>query len=86
VTVLTAGVEVVLDGLVFPESPRWHDDALWVSDWGAHEVLRVRDGSSELVAQVPSIPLCIDHLPDGRLLLVDASESRVLRQEPGSRA
>ena len=25
-------------GLVFPESPRWHDDRLWLADGGAHEL------------------------------------------------
>jgi sugar lactone lactonase YvrE len=81
VTVLTATVEVLLEGLVFPESPRWHDGALWVSDWGAGEVLRVRDGVTDVVARVASFPLCIDHLADGRLLLVDANGPRLLRRE-----
>ena len=26
----------ILTGLAFPESPRWHDDRLWLADWGAH--------------------------------------------------
>jgi sugar lactone lactonase YvrE len=76
-------VEVVLEGLAFPESPRWHGGALWVSDWAAHEVIRLKDGVAEVVAQVPSFPLCIDHLPDGRLLVVDGSGSQLLRQEAG---
>lgn len=76
-------MEVLLNGLAFPESPRWHDDALWLSDWGAHEVLRVEpDGAAEVVARVPSFPMCIDHLPDGRLLVVDSAGHRLLRQEP----
>jgi sugar lactone lactonase YvrE len=35
------GVEVLVDGLAFPECPRWHDDALWFSDQHDLEVLRV---------------------------------------------
>jgi sugar lactone lactonase YvrE len=73
---------VLMDGLVFPESPRWHQDRLWVSDWGAHEVIALElDGTSEVVARVQSFPMCIDFLPDGRLLIVSASDGLVLRRE-----
>ena len=64
---------VLLSGLAFPESPRWHDGRLYVSDWGANEVIAVApDGASEVVARVPSFPMCIDFLPDGRLLVVSS--------------
>jgi sugar lactone lactonase YvrE len=75
--------QILLDGLAFPESPRWHDDRLWVSDWGAHEVIAVDlEGTSEVVARVPSFPMCIDFLPDGRLLIVSAGDGLLLRREP----
>jgi sugar lactone lactonase YvrE len=75
--------KILMTGLAFPESPRWHDGRLWVSDWGAGEVVAVDlDGRSEEVARVPSFPMCIDHLPDGRLLIVSSSDRRLLRQEP----
>lgn len=75
--------DVVLTGLAFPESPRWRNGRLWVSDWGAGEIVSVDlDGRAEVVARVPSFPMCIDHLPDGRLLIVDSSERRILRREP----
>jgi sugar lactone lactonase YvrE len=38
-------------------------------------------GSHEVVVTVPSL-MCIDFLPDGRLLLVDSAEHRLLRREP----
>jgi sugar lactone lactonase YvrE len=72
---------VLLEGLAFGESPRWHDRALWVCDWGAQELLHVgADGSPEVVAQVRSFPFCIDWLPapDGRLLVVSAADKAVL--------
>ena len=76
-------VRIVADGLLFGESPRWRDGALWVSDWGAHEVLRFDAmGRREVVARVPSFPMCIEHLPDGRLLIVDSAGKRLLRGEP----
>ena len=73
---------VLLADLAFPESPRWHDGRLWVSDWGANEVIAVDlVGQSEVVARVESFPMCIDHLPDGRLLVVSSADRRLLRQE-----
>jgi sugar lactone lactonase YvrE len=72
----------LLTGLVFPESPRWHDDRLWLADWGAHEVIAVdMDGKSEVAAEVASFPFSIDWLPDGRLLAVSAADRRLLRRE-----
>ena len=29
--------------LTFGESPRWHDDRLWFSDWGAQTVATVEE-------------------------------------------
>jgi sugar lactone lactonase YvrE len=74
--------QVLLTDLAFPESPRWRDGRLWVSDWGAQEVIALDlEGRSEVVAHVPSFPMCIDHLPDGRLLIVSSADRRLLRQE-----
>jgi sugar lactone lactonase YvrE len=75
--------QTLMNGIAFGESPRWHDGRLWFSDWGAHEVIAVDlNGDSEVIASVPSFPLCIDFLPDGRLLLVSASDRLLLREEP----
>jgi sugar lactone lactonase YvrE len=84
---LPAQPQVILSGLAFPESPRWHDGRLWVSDWGAGQVIalsidgRTEGGPGDVVASVQSFPMCIDHLPDGRLLIVASSQQRILRQE-----
>ena len=78
-------VEPLLDGLSFGESLRWHQDRLWLADWGAQEVLAVdREGQPEVMARVdfPAFPMCIDWLPDGHLLVVAARDERLLRQEP----
>lgn len=76
-------VAVLMDGLVFGEQPRWHDDRLWFSDWGTQEVIAVDlDGESEVALRGRSFPLCVDWLPDGRLLVVSAREGLLLRQEP----
>jgi sugar lactone lactonase YvrE len=79
----TQTLQVLLSDLVFPESPRWADGRLWVSDWGAHEVIAVDlEGKTEVIARAPSFPMCIDRLPDGRLLIVSASDGLLLRREP----
>ena len=66
--------EVLMEGVVFGESPRWHDGQLWFSDWGANQVIALdADGSHKVVVTVPSFPMCIDFLPDGRLLVVDSA-------------
>jgi sugar lactone lactonase YvrE len=76
-------LQTLMTGLVFPESPRWHEGRLWFSDWGAHEVIAVDlEGESEIIARVPSFPMCIDRLPDRRLLIVSASDGLLLRREP----
>jgi sugar lactone lactonase YvrE len=75
-------VELLLEGLGFGESPRWHEGRLWFSNWGTGEVLAVdAEGKSEVMARVPpeTLPFSIDWLPDGRLLVV--AGARVLRQE-----
>jgi sugar lactone lactonase YvrE len=75
-------VRTLLTGLVFGESARWHDGRFWACDWGTGEVLRLdAEGESEVVTWVSSYPLCIDWLPDGRMLAVAGGEARVLRRE-----
>src|SRR6266511_2511311 len=76
-------VQTLITGLVFGEQPRWHQDRLWFSDWGTQEVIAVDlDGDSEVVLRGSSFPLCVDWLPDGRLLVVSARDGLLLRREP----
>ena len=78
--------QIILTGLAFPESPRWHDGRLWVADWGASELITVDPGGMRsLVTRVESFPFCIDWLPDGRLLVVSAADRALLRMEPDGR-
>jgi sugar lactone lactonase YvrE len=76
--------EVLLAGLAFGESPRWHEGRLWVANWGTQEVLAIDpDGGSEVVVSVPTtLPYSLDFLPDGRLLVISGQERLVLRLEP----
>jgi sugar lactone lactonase YvrE len=55
--------QLLLDGLAFPEGPRWHDGWLWFSDVVNKRVVRVDgDGRHEVVAT-------IDDRPSGSSLL-----------------
>ena len=73
----------LLTGRGLVESPRWHEDRLYFSDWSAGEVIRTdADGHSEVIARVQSLPLCTAWLPDGRLVIVSSPEGRLLRLEP----
>ena len=76
-------LHTLMTGLVFGEQPRWHEDRLWFSDWGAQQVIAVDlEGNDEVILPGRSFPLCVDWLPDGRLLVVSAREGLLLRREP----
>jgi len=72
---------VLLDGLAYVESPRWHDGRLWFAHWGAGGAVAVDlTGNSEVVGHgPPRLGGSIDWLPDGRLLVTG---DELLRQEP----
>lgn len=76
-------LRTLLTGRGLVESPRWHGDRLYFSDWSAGEVVAVDlAGRSEVIAQVNSLPLCTAWLPDGRLVIVSSRDGRLLRREP----
>ncbi len=71
---------VLLDGLAFPEGPRWRDGALWFSDVNACRVVKVDlNGNATTVVEVPCQPSGLGWLPDGRLLIVSMTDRRLLR-------
>jgi sugar lactone lactonase YvrE len=75
---------VLLEGLAYVESPRWHDGRLWFSHWGCEEVLAVDPaGNCEVVAPGrPGVGWATAWLPDGRLLVT--GETLVRREADGS--
>ena len=76
------GLRTLLTGRGLLESPRWHGDRLYFSDWSAGEVLAVDlAGRSEVIARVRSLPLCTAWLPDGHLVIVSSPDGRLLRRE-----
>jgi sugar lactone lactonase YvrE len=77
-------LETLVDGLVFPEGPRWHDGRLFFSDMHDRRVLACDErGRIELVVEVPACPSGLGWLPDGRLLVVSMEDRRLLRLDPG---
>lgn len=74
--------QLLMTGIAFGESPRWHDDRLWFADWSAEQLIAVDlSGRSEVVARVHSFPFCLDWLPSGELLIVSGAERRLLKLE-----
>ncbi len=72
--------EVLLDGLIFLEGPRWYDGKLWFSDMFAGQVRTVDlSGNAEVVAEVAERPSGLGFLPDGRLLIVSMQNRQLLR-------
>lgn len=70
-------MQVLADGLAFPESPRWHDGAVWFSEKRAGRVRRIA-AELETVVEVPGGPGGLGWLPDGRLLVVSMADRQVL--------
>ena len=79
-------MDVVVDGLAFPECPRWHEGALWFSDQHDRRVVRldVSSGATETVCEVAAQPSGLGWLPDGDLLVVSMHDRKVLRLSRGS--
>jgi len=76
-------MRTLLTGRGLVESPRWHGDRLYFSDWSAGEVVSVDlAGRSEVIARMDSLPLCTAWLPDGRLVIVSSRDGVLLRREP----
>ncbi len=75
--------KILLDGLGFPEDPRWHDDALWFSDMDRKAVLRLESsGRVSTILAVDGMPSGLGWLPSGDLLVVSMSDRRLLRLAP----
>jgi hypothetical protein len=62
-----------------PESPRWHDNRLWFSNWGTRQIVAVDlDGNGDVVGEGPDgLGWATNWLPDGRLLITGPELIRV---------
>ncbi|MBL4623220.1 MAG: SMP-30/gluconolactonase/LRE family protein [Immundisolibacteraceae bacterium] len=72
--------ELFVDGLVFGEGPRWHNEHLYVSDMFAHQLLRIdMQGNKTVIAKVPGRPSGSGFLANGSQLLVSMVDRRILK-------
>jgi sugar lactone lactonase YvrE len=74
---------LLVDGIDFAEGPRWHDGALWYSDFHQRIIATVApDGSrTVLYSELDDRPSGLGWLPDGRLLVVFMMSRRVMRDD-----
>jgi len=77
---------LLLNGLHFGESPRWHEGRLWYSDFYDHAIHAVDLSGNDLrLVELPGQPSGLGWLPDGSLLVVSMLDHRVLRIEGAGR-
>ncbi|MDL5159699.1 SMP-30/gluconolactonase/LRE family protein [Actinomycetospora termitidis] len=70
-------------GHQFLEGLRWHDGALWASDFFSTEVLTFdTDGKATTVATIPGMPSGLGFLPDGSTLVVSQADATIRRLAP----
>ena len=71
---------LLVDGVDFGEGPRWHDGALWYSDFHQRSVYRVTaDGARTAVYDgLDDRPSGMGWLPDGTFLVVFMTSRRVM--------
>jgi sugar lactone lactonase YvrE len=75
-------LQTLITGLSFTESPRWHNNRLYFSDFYTHHVMAIDlEGGGETLAHVPGQPSGLGFLPDGRLLIVSMRDRKIFRRE-----
>lgn len=78
--------DTLLEGLAFPEGPRWREGRLWFSDMHAHEIVAVDEaGVRETVLSWSGPTSGLGWLPDGRLLFVSMEDRKLMRREADGR-
>jgi len=72
--------QVLVDGVDFGEGPRWHDGALWYSDFHQRAVYRVTpDGERATVySELEDRPSGMGWLPDGTFVVVFMTGRRLM--------
>lgn len=77
-TVSSPHSHVLIDGLAFPEAPRWRNNCLWFTDQHARQIRWVDlSGQGGMLAEMDDLPGGLGWLPDGTPLVV-AMTSRCL--------
>src|SRR3954467_8152661 len=75
----------VLDGITFPESPRWYDNRLWLVDVFGQTVLTLTtDGDMETLRKFDDLPSGMGFLPGGIPLVVLMRKKQIVRVDTGA--
>lgn len=70
----------LVEGLTFPETPRWHDGRLWYLDLPAHSLRAVDlSGRDELIEKFDERPQSLEFLPDGSPVIAFAHTMQIIR-------
>ncbi len=81
---MSCDTQVLLQGLAFPEAPRWHDNRLWFTDQHARKIMSVGlDGQAQCLLETEDLPGGLGWLPDGTLLVVGMTQRVVHRLQGG---
>ena len=71
---------IVCEGFTFIEGPRWHEGALWFSDFYLEAVYRVVPGElPEKMVSIPEQPSGLGWLPNGDLLIASMLNKTLYR-------
>ena len=82
---MTTPQHVVIEGLGFPEGPRWYEGALWFSDFYQQTVFRMGSGGDlKPVARVENQPSGLGWLPDCLLYTSPSPRDATLARMPSS--
>lgn len=78
--------QLLADGFVFPEGPRWHAGSLWFSDMHGGTVHRVslQGDVTQVLELAEDKPSGLGFLPSGDLLVVAMRRRRILRHDGAS--
>ena len=75
---------LVSEGVVWGESPRWHDGVLYFSDIMGKKLMKTDlAGNAEIIVEVPAMPSGTGFLPDGRELTVSGGDGMLYTVEDG---
>lgn len=74
----TADTNILLDGLAFPEAPRWKNSRLWFTDQHARRVMTVTpEGDVEYILEMNDLPGGLGWMPDGIPVVVAMTERKL---------
>ena len=76
--VIRLKTQILLEGLLFPECPRWHEGKLWFSDADSKKVMTIDlDENQETIVEMQNSPSGLGWTPDNKLLVVSMQDQRL---------